>query len=690
MAQEKQTISKLKEVKFSALSLHEKVAIKRGGRPLPDVQISQPGVSKNKKYIRSFNSEWYQKKKWLCGCEVKNALFCFPCVLFGGDSTWSKDGFTNINKMKEKTEKHEQSKKHIDNAISLSLLGTVDIKERLSEAYRLSVNEHNRKVTKNREILSKIIDCIKFCGNFEVPLRGHDETDDSVNPGVFRGLINFASKLDPDLRRHLETNTAFKGVSKTIQNEILDCLLQIYYDHIKKEIKDASFVAVMADDTTDVSEHTQMVIVLRYMVSEEIVERFWVFFTPENQTADGLSKCILDQLDIILDGNREKLIAQTFDGASVMKGKKGGVQAKIKLVYNNAHFVHCYAHQLNLIMKNAASITRGSRIFFANLSGIAAFFSRSPLRLSILNKHMTSRIPRPSTTRWNFQVRTVNSVYENFEAIKNCIEELQKTSNASTTIAEATGILHTLNSENFRFWLQLFHQIMPHVEVIYNQMQSREIDVYKVHEYIANFKRAILEIRNSNYCENPTKTLMAEAKEVCDCVCADIAERYSFTKQLVAAKLFNKESFVNFKKRITITNEEIEVAIEAYPMINKEILKTELNVFYSRSDMHKYCKLIDLLKLITENNLADVLGEMTKLIKILLTIPMTTSEPERCFSTLNRIKTFLRSTMNQERLNALAVISIEKIFVNSTSDINEKVIDLFAQIKTRRMDFIFK
>src|SRR5215469_14427780 len=379
---------------------------------------------------------------------------------------------------------------------------------------------------------------------------------DSVNPGVFRGLINFASKLDPDLRSHLETNTVFKGVSKTIQNEILDCLLQIYYDNIKKEIKDAPFLAVMADDTTDASEHTQMVIVLRYMVSENIVERFWGFFTPENQTADGLSKCILNQLDIILDGNREKLIAQTFDCTSVMKGKKGGVQAKIKLVHNNAHFVHCYAHQLNLIMKNAASITRGSRIFFANLSGIAAFFSRSALRLSVLNKHMTSRIPRPSSTRWNFQSRTVNSVYENFEAIKNCIEELQKTSNESKTIAEATGIWLTLNNDSFKFWLQLFHQIMPHVEVIYNQMQSTEIDVHKVHENIANFEKAILEIRNSNYCENPTKILMAEAKEVCDCVCADIAERYAFTKQLVAAKLFNKENFVNFKNKIT--NEEIE------------------------------------------------------------------------------------------------------------------------------------
>lgn len=218
-------VSEIKELNFPKLSLGEKVAIKSKGRPLPNIQIFQPGVSNKKQYVRSFNSEWYHRKNWLCGCEVKEALFCFPCLLFGGDPTWTKDGFRNINKMKEKTEKHENSKKHIENVISLSLLGSVDIKEKLSEAYRFSIIEHNRRVSKNREILSKIIDCITFCGNFEIPLRGHDETEDSYNPGVFRGLINFASKLDPDLKKHLETSTVFKGVSKTIQNEILDCLL---------------------------------------------------------------------------------------------------------------------------------------------------------------------------------------------------------------------------------------------------------------------------------------------------------------------------------------------------------------------------------------------------------------------------------------------------------------------------------
>ena len=80
-------------------------------------------------------------------------------------------------------------------------------------------------------------------------------------------------------------------------------------------------------------------------------------------------------------------------------------------------------------------------------------------------------------------------------------------------------------------------------------------------------------------------------------------------------------------------------------MIDKEKLETELKVFYCRSDIHEYSKLVDLLKLILENNLDDVFSEVTKLIKILLTTPMTTSEPESCFSALKRIKTFVRSTV---------------------------------------------
>ena len=85
---------------------------------------------------------------------------------------------------------------------------------------------------------------------------------------------------------------------------------------------------------------------------------------------------------------------------------------------------------------------------------------------------------------------------------------------------------------------------------------------------------------------------MADAKEVCDCICVDIVDRYSFTKQLLAAKLFNKISFTSCKNKLP--REEIRLTTEAYPMIDKEKLETELRVFYSRSDMHEYCRLVEM------------------------------------------------------------------------------------------------
>ena len=69
---------------------------------------------------------------------------------------------------------------------------------------------------------------------------------------------------------------------------------------------------------------------------------------------------------------------------------------------------------------------------------------------------------------------------------------------------------------------------------------------------------------------------------------------------------------------------------------------------------------------------------------------MTTAESERCFSTLKRIKTFLRNTMAQDRLNALAMLSMEKNLIQNIPDFNTKVIEKFATKKNRRAKFMYK
>lgn len=55
-------------------------------------------------------------------------------------------------------------------------------------------------------------------------LRGYHEGDDSLNPGILKGLVNFSAELDMSLKEYLSTATVFKSTSKEIQNELLDCM----------------------------------------------------------------------------------------------------------------------------------------------------------------------------------------------------------------------------------------------------------------------------------------------------------------------------------------------------------------------------------------------------------------------------------------------------------------------------------
>ena len=167
------------------------------------------------------------------------------------------------------------------------------------------------KLEKTHHILPRIIDCIKFCGAFELALRGHDETLTSENPGVFLGLVNFTAALDSVLNQHLESATVFMGTSRTVQNELLDRMFKTLQCTIQKEIEQADFVAVVADDTTDVSNHLQNVVVFRYIVSGKVVESFWTFCDLPQGNAENISANVISCLNSILPNAhyKQKVVA---------------------------------------------------------------------------------------------------------------------------------------------------------------------------------------------------------------------------------------------------------------------------------------------------------------------------------------------------------------------------------------------
>lgn len=127
----------------------------------------------------------------------------------------------------------------------------------------------------------------------------------------------------------------------------------------------------------------------------------------------------------------------------------------------------------------------------------------------------------------------------------------------------------------------------------------------------------------------------------------------------------------------------------AYPNdIIKEDLKEELR-HYS-----KFCtnfdegireirnKALALLNYIFEKRIESVYPQICICLRIFLAIPVSVASGERSFSKLALIKNRLRSTMSQERVTNLMVLSIEHRLAR-TLDYDE-LINSFAAVKARK------
>ena len=351
------TVEELKGINFDRLSKQDKLRVKLRGRPTPMIQLSRPSNSHGKVYTKRFKERYFQEKEWLCSSNVDNSLYCFPCLLFnkGARSNFVRSGFRNISCISVRLGEHERTEGHIDSEVSLKLLSKSGIEESLGFAQNKSISDHNKKVKDNLEVLKYVIKVLFFLGTHDLPLRGDNEGDLSVNKGVFLDMLDLLAEDSPLLKAHLNNTlgSTSKLTSPEIQNEILDSVLQVFRRQVIFEISQANYLAVIADESTDISGQTQLVIVFRYInnLSGEVVERFWGYFCPESVNAEGISKCILEQLKIVLQENQVKLIAQTFDGAKVMEGKERGVQAIGRNVYKRSHYTYC--HQMQLVIKQA-------------------------------------------------------------------------------------------------------------------------------------------------------------------------------------------------------------------------------------------------------------------------------------------------------------------------------------------------
>ena len=117
---------------------------------------------------------------------------------------------------------------------------------------------------------------------------------------------------------HLEKYNVVKNTSKSIQNDLLSCILKVYTEKITREIKNSSYVSVQADETTDISRKSQFVIIVCFVKDFKPVEKFFKFVELQDRTANGLTQALKENLDLL--NLESKLIAQAYDDTAVMRG----------------------------------------------------------------------------------------------------------------------------------------------------------------------------------------------------------------------------------------------------------------------------------------------------------------------------------------------------------------------------------
>jgi len=202
-----------------------------------------------------------------------------------------------------------------------------------------------------------------------LPFRGHDESKKSLNKGNFREFCNFVEEQNPTLRKAVDKKNSDNNllIAPEIQNDIVHCFAKEVLHSILEEIGDDVF-CLLVDESRDVSWKEQMAVVLRYVDKCGIVKERFVGLVHVKETNSASLKSAIDALFADLKLSLKQVRGQGYDGASNMRGEFNGLQSLIMKENSSAYYVHCFAHQLQLVLVAIARKHKGVSEFFTMIS----------------------------------------------------------------------------------------------------------------------------------------------------------------------------------------------------------------------------------------------------------------------------------------------------------------------------------
>ncbi|KAI3687333.1 hypothetical protein L1987_81028 [Smallanthus sonchifolius] len=695
---------------------------------------------------RHFVVGWFDTYPWLEYSIKADKAYCLYCYLFketvgnqGGRDTFSCEGFCNWSKgvalrdhVRSINSSHNKAMEKCENLLK---------QERFIHV-KLNAQTEEEKLA-NRLRLMGSVRSARYLLENGLPFRGHDESETSISKGLFLSTLKFLSDNNPEIGKHTlgKAKKNNKLTAPSIQKEIIDCFAKEVTKMICKEIKDDVF-GLLIDESSDVSLKEQMTVVVRYVDKLGVVKESFIGIAHVKDTSSTTLKQAVVSLLADNQLSIDQVRGQGYDGASNMRGEFNGLKALILRDNPSAHYIHCFAHQLQLVIVAVAKKHPGVQGFYEYLSMVVNTVSASCKRKDMLREARKERVEkeifegviktgkglnqevslaRAGDTRWGSHHGTITSLIKLFSEVVDVLHYVKEEGDSIQQRSNAKGILSYFKKLEFVFYAHLMEDVLSITNALSKHLQKKSQDLLEAANMINGTKGALNELRQkwfdemlikvTSFCQKYNITMLdmmasygnpRNRKNV-------ITNRHHFEVEIFNTVLdMQIQEMGNRFNEVTTTlienmsglnpcdwcskfdTSKIVTFSEMYPndfTTNERVcLLGELKVLHhSVKKDDRFANLdgiFDLARLMVETGKNKSYPLVYRILKLALVLPVATATVERCFSKMKLIKTDLRNRMGDEFLNNALVCSIEREIFDKVTD--DDVMARFQLIKCRR------
>ncbi|CAH2285606.1 zinc finger MYM-type 1-like, partial [Pelobates cultripes] len=674
------------------------------------------------------------KRDWLCYSPKTGKVFCALCKLFSKDETThlTSTGYSDWRHATRDLSRHENSASH-GKAIEVLI-------RRKTSGQRIDkdlVNQFENQKKYWHKILCRILSVIKLLSSRGLSFRGNNEVIGSVHNGNYLGYLELLAEYDPFLDEHIQKH-GNKGrghisyLSSTICDEFIELIGQQLLQQIVNEMKQAKYYSISLDSTPDIAHSDQLTIIFRYVLASGPVERFTKFIPISGHTGMELANTVLQFLEengISIKDCR----GQSYDNASNMSGKYNGMQALIREKNPLAEYIPCCAHSLNLVGQNAVNCCPIAVSFFNFVQQLYCFFSSSTHRWNLLtNRFKTCGIPtlkRLADTRWSAHHDAVNALQKGYTTIKEVLANILTDENTKGEVClQAKGLSSVMDQLEMGIMIEIWSVILPRFHRTSQSLQDAKLDLHTATGMLDSLKDFVQSLRSrfsefeqqgkditccDEYQLQRGRKIKRNKKwDYGDAEDADadmtpsekfkVNTFYLIIDQLAESLRHRQAAYSVIQERFSLLLEMCTLATDGLfskartlvtqypedldPLFEDEIVQfASLFKIYQSSPAKKVInesQELQMYKFLVTQSLVGAFPYTHVTLRMYLCLMVSNCSGERSFSTLKRVKNELRSSMGQERLNALSLLCIENGLLNELN--LDSTIEEFASKKARK------